>query len=277
MDLNTQLQQLIDMAYAEDGEKDITSAAICTENDEKEAVIVAKQDGIICGLSFIEQILAPVDESLVFEPFLEEGDPIKQRMMVGALTGPVKSLLRVERVLINFLSRLSGIATTTHEFLQAIEGSHAMILDTRKTVPGWRFLDKFAVKTAGAINHRMSLEDVAMIKDTHVDACGGVVEAIQRFRSQDTETPLIVEVRDLEELKQALEHVKSLTRVMLDNFSLEDLRAAVELTSNKTLLEASGNITLENAREIAETGVHFLSIGSLTHSPRAFDLSLQIS
>lgn len=277
MNINTELQKLIEMAYAEDGDKDITSDAVCNEEDEREAVIVAKQDGVVCGLDFFKQIVASVDESLVFEPFLGEGDTIKARMMVGAITGKVSSLLRIERVLLNFWSRLSGIATTTKAFVDALEGTNVMVLDTRKTVPGWRFLDKYAVTIGGGINHRMGLHDVALLKDTHVDYCGGVKKSIDAFRAKDAESHLIVEVRNLAELKEAIAESKSFTRLLLDNFSLEDLEKAVEMSSGKVVLEASGGITLENAREVAETGVHFVSVGALTHSVKGFDFSFQIS
>ncbi len=277
MDLDSQFSALLDLAFEEDGVKDITSEALFDVTEEKEATVMAKQSGVICGLKFSDTIARKVDESLVLESFLEEGDSVRDRMLVMGLSGKVISLLRVERILLNFLSRLSGIATLTKEFVKAIEGTQAVILDTRKTIPGWRFLDKYAVTVGGGINHRKSLEDVAMIKDTHVDACGGVENAIRKFREKEMTKPLIVEVRSLEELRAALPFAKSLTRIMLDNFSVELMKEAVGIASGKILLEASGNITLENARSIAETGVHFLSIGALTHSAPGFDLSFKIA
>jgi nicotinate-nucleotide pyrophosphorylase (carboxylating) len=277
MDLDTQLAKLIEQAFEEDGQRDVTSELLFDGDEEKEAMIIAKDAGVICGVKFMETIVNVVDDSIVVDPYVEEGDRIKNRMMLSGMSGKVVSLLRVERVLLNFMSRLSGIASHTARFVAAVEGTGAVILDTRKTVPAWRYLDKYAVTVGGGINHRMNLEDVAVIKDVHVDAAGSVDEAITRFRSQDADVPLIAEVRSIDELNQALQHAKLLTRIMLDNFSSSQMREAVQIASGRILLEASGNITLENVRDVAETGVHFLSIGALTHSAPAFDLSLHIS
>lgn len=277
MNIETQLEALLDLALREDGDSDATSEALFQKGVEKEGVIIAKQDGVICGVQFLEKIVQRVDPNIVVEPFLFDGNEVKQRMMVGALQGDVLSLLRVERIVLNFLSRLSGIATLTSQYVKAIEGTGAVILDTRKTVPGWRYLDKLAVKTGGGINHRMGLHDVALIKDTHIDGIGGVKLAVQAFLAKGVQKPVIVEVRDLKEFQDAMEFSKSLNRIMLDNFTVEMVKEAVTLSSGKILLEASGGITLDNARTIAETGVHFLSVGSLTHSPKAFDLTFKIS
>ena len=277
MDFDTAVAALIKVSLLEDGDRDVTSEALCPEDMEVEAIIQAKQDGVVCGLGVAEKVLAAVDESLVFEPFLDEGDPIKERMMLGSLAGSARSLLKVERVLLNFLARMSGIATMTKALVDEVQDLGGVILDTRKTVPAWRFVDKYAVGVGGGINHRMGLSDVAMIKDTHVDACGGVDEAIETFRKADAEMPLIVEVRDLKEFSKALKHAKVLNRIILDNFPLDLMKEAVEMASGKVLLEASGGVTVDNAREIAETGVHFLSVGAITHSVRAFDWSFQMS
>lgn len=277
MDLETQLATLIEQALLEDGERDITSELLFDADEEKEGMILSKDAGVICGLKYLDTIAKAVDDSIVFDPYVEEGDRVKNRMMIAGVTGKVVSLLRIERIMLNFMSRLSGIASHTSRFVSAVEGTGAVILDTRKTVPGWRYLDKYAVTVGGGINHRMNLEDVAMIKDVHVDSAGSVDAAITRFRSQEPDKPLIVEVRSMEELNEALLHTKSITRIMLDNFTASQMRDAVQTSSGRILLEASGNITLENVRDIAETGVHFLSIGALTHSAPAFDLSLHIS
>lgn len=274
---DTQLDALLELALQEDGQKDITSEHLFTEEQEVEARILSKDEGVVCGLEAAEKIAQFVDDSLVVEPYLEEGDFVKPRMMVMGMSGKVTSLLRVERILLNFMGRLSGVATQTRKFVRAVDGTGAVILDTRKTIPGWRYLDKYAVTVGGGINHRMNLEDVAMIKDVHVDAAGSVSAAIEKFRAQDADKPLIVEVRSLKEFEEALEQSKSLTRVMLDNFSTNNMKEAVKISSGRILLEASGNITLDNVREVAETGVHFLSVGALTHSAKAFDFSLHIS
>jgi len=264
------------LSLKEDG-KDITSEVLCQEAGVKEAVIIAKEEGVLCGVNYIEKIVQLVDPDVLVDPFLEEGDPLKDRMMIVGIEAEVTTLLRIERVLLNFLCRLSGIASLTKEFVDAVEGTGAVILDTRKTVPGWRFLDKYAVTVGGGINHRMGLEDVALIKDTHVDVVGSVSQAITDFREQEESIPLIVEVRDLVEFHEALEHAKLLNRIILDNFNTDMLAEAVDIASGRILLEASGGINLENAREIAETGVHFLSIGALTHSVPGFDFSFKIS
>lgn len=277
MDLESQLLALVDLALQEDGASDATSEALFEKGTTKEGVIIAKQDGVICGVQFLEKIAHRVDPDILVDPFLFDGNVVKQRMMIGALEGDILSLLKLERVLLNFLGRLSGIATLTSQYVKAIEGTGAVVLDTRKTVPGWRYLDKFAVKTGGGINHRMGLDDVILVKDTHIDGAGGLKKAMEALFSKNVEKPVIVEVRDIKEFQAALEFSKSLNRIMLDNFTVEMIEEAVGLASGKILLEASGGITLDNARQIAETGVHFLSIGSLTHSPKVFDVSFKIS
>lgn len=277
VDLETQLLTLVDLALQEDGANDATSEALFEKGNTKEAVIIAKQDGVVCGIQFLEKIAHRVDPDILVDPFLFDGNVVKQRMMIGALEGDILSLLKLERVLLNFLGRLSGIATLTSQYVKAIEGTGAVILDTRKTVPGWRYLDKFAVKTGGGINHRMGLDDVLLVKDTHVDSMGGMKKALDALFSKNVEKPVIVEVRDMKEFQVALEFSKSLNRIMLDNFSVEMIEEAVGIASGKILLEASGGITLENARQIAETGIHFLSIGSLTHSAKAFDMTFKVS
>ncbi len=277
MDFDQQLQALIEMAYREDGERDVTSENICPEDDVREAVILARQDGIVSGLPYVDKIIHHVDPELTFEPFLDEGEEIKQRMMIGALEGKSASLLRVERVLLNFLGRFCGVSSLTQQFVQAVIGTNAVILDTRKTIPGWRYLDKYAVTRGGGINHRMNATDAAMIKDNHVVVAGGVDKAIAAFREKDAETPLIVEVQNIKELEKVMMMSKDVARVTLDNFSVEDMTQAVEMAGGKVLLEASGGVNLENVREIAETGVHFISIGALTHSASAFDFSFQLS
>lgn len=277
MDFDTAIAALIKVSLLEDGSRDVTSEALCPEDLEVEAVVQAKQDGVVCGLHVVEKVLAAIDESLVFEPFLDEGDQIKERMMLGSFAGNARSLLKAERIMLNFLSRMSGIATMTRALVDEVQEFGGVILDTRKTVPAWRYADKYAVTIGGGINHRMGLDDVAMIKDTHVDACGGIDAAIEAFKSSGEEVPLIVEVRNMKEYDKALKHAKALNRIILDNFELEEMQEAVEKSSGKVLLEASGGVTVENAREIAETGVHFLSVGAITHSVQAFDWSFQMS
>lgn len=276
MDFDAQLSELLRMAYEEDGPSDVTSQAIFDGEETKEAVIISKGQGTICGMKCIEKITQHADSNVAVDLYLEDGDSIRDRMLILGMVGNVRSLLRIERVVLNFLSRLSGIATMTSQFVTIVEKTGAVILDTRKTIPGWRYLEKYAVATGGGINHRKNLEEIAIIKDTHADACGGLEEALKRYLAKDLKKPLIVEVRDLAELELTLPYMKQLHRIMLDNFSLEMMKKAVEMASGRILLEASGNITLQNAREIAQTGVHFLSVGAITHSAPAFDFSFKI-
>lgn len=277
MDLDTELKALIDLALQEDGDRDITSEVLFQKGDIREGLMLAKQDGVICGIKFLETIARSCDENMAVEAYVGEGDAVKQRVMVAGFQGEALALLRLERIILNFLTRLSGIATLTSQFVKVVEGTGAVILDTRKTVPGWRFLDKYAVKVGGGVNHRMGLEDIALIKDTHIDLCGGLTNAIRQFLKKESGMPLIVEVRDLNEFRESLEFVKSLNRILLDNFSPHMIKEAAQLASGRILLEASGGITTDNVRDFAETGVHFLSVGALTHSPKGFDLSFKIS
>jgi nicotinate-nucleotide pyrophosphorylase (carboxylating) len=207
-----------------------------------------------------------------FIAHVEEGAAVKSRTILAKVIGPARALLTAERVALNILGRMSGIATLTRQFVDAIAGTGAAILDTRKTAPGLRLLDKLAVQRGGAHNHRMGLYDMILIKDNHIDFAGSIEAAVNRARASDINLKIEIEARTLDDVHQALR--LDVDRIMLDNMMLEDMREAVELVKGRVELEASGNVRLENVHQIAETGVDFISVGALTHSPRVFDVSM---
>jgi quinolinate synthase len=244
--------------------------------------IVAKEAGVIAGLPVARAVFRRVDPAIQFVDHVVDGQEVVLGELVAEVSGPARGLLAAERTALNFLQRLSGIATLTGRFVDAVACSGATILDTRKTPPGYRVLDKYAVRMGGGINHRLALYDMILIKDNHVDAAGGIVLAVERARAAYPELPVEVEVRDLDELRQALTIAPSLDRILLDNMSPEQMRQAVALVAaapeaGRVLLEASGGVTLERAAEIAATGVDFLSVGALTHSVKALDLSMKVA
>jgi nicotinate-nucleotide pyrophosphorylase (carboxylating) len=254
---------------------DVTSAATIPPDAVLHARITAKQAGVVCGLPVAAEVFRYVDAALQIEILVPEGARVEPGTLLMRISGNGRALLVAERMALNFLGRMSGVATLTSQFVQAIEGTGARMLDTRKTLPGFRALDKYAVRMGGGVNHRMGLYDMALIKDNHVDAAGGIEAAVQRVRqAHGDQFPIEVEVRDLAELAVALK--LPVNRIMLDNMSLADMRAAVRLTGGRVPLEASGNVTIETVRAIAETGVDFISSGALTHSAPVFDVSMKI-
>ena len=269
------VRALIEMALAEDiGTGDITTAATIPADVMAQAVLVAKDDGILAGLPIVAEVLSAVDGALRLDPLLADGVPVSRGTRLAEIAGPAHSLLTAERTALNFLQRLSGIATTTARYVAAVSGTPARIVDTRKTVPGHRVLDKYAVRMGGGYNHRFSLADGVLIKDNHIAALGGVAEAVRAARAQAPHTLKIeVEITDRHMLQQAQQAGADI--ILLDNMSPAEMRACVELLAGSALTEASGNITLENVRAVAECGVDFISIGALTHSVKALDISLQ--
>jgi quinolinate synthase len=275
---------LIDLALAEDiGPGDATSQATLPAESVAVAHIRAKAPGIIAGLPVAEAVFRRVDAAVQFVPRAADGQEVAPGEVVADLAGPARSLLAAERTALNFLQHLSGIATHTRRFVDAVACTRADILDTRKTLPGYRALDKYAVRMGGGVNHRMSLFDMILIKDNHVDAAGGITTAVARARSSHPDLPVEVEVRTLDELSQALALEPAVDRIMLDNMSLETMRQAVAMADaiaacrgGRPRLEASGNVTLERAESIAATGVDLLSVGSITHSAPALDLSMKV-
>lgn len=270
------LDHLIALALSEDlGDRgDITSDAVLPADQLAQARIVAKSEGVIAGLCAVERTLAQLDPDVEIVLQTEDGARVERGALICTLRGHARALLTGERTALNFLQRLSGIAALTRRYVDAVAGTGAVILDTRKTTPGWRLLEKYAVRMGGGQNHRIGLYDAAMIKDNHIDAAGSIAAAVERVRAYAPDVPIIVEVRTIDELRQALPlHVD---QILLDNMSLDEMRACVVETAGRVPLEASGNIGLERVRSVAETGVNFISVGALTHSAPALDLSIQI-
>ncbi|MGQ9734650.1 MAG: carboxylating nicotinate-nucleotide diphosphorylase [Candidatus Bipolaricaulia bacterium] len=266
---------LIERALAEDlGPGDVTTEAIIPEGALGEGVILAKAGGVLSGLPVAGEVFRRVDPEILFTPEAQDGEPVAPGELVARLSGPLRGLLTGERVALNFLCRLSGIATLTSRFVEAIAPYRAVILDTRKTTPGWRALEKYAVRCGGGRNHRMGLYDMVLIKDNHIAAAGSITAAVERARAAGVRLPIEVEVRTLEELEEAL--ALGVDRILLDNMDLATLREAVALSKGQAELEASGGISLENVAEVAATGVDYISIGALTHSAPALDLSLEL-
>ncbi len=268
---------LIELALEEDiGPGDATSLSTLKPDTILEGRIVAKAPGVIAGLAVVESVFCHVDPSVSFTAHVRDGQAVVAGELIAVATGPGQSLLAAERTALNFLQRMSGIATQTRKMVGAVGTSNATVLDTRKTLPGYRILDKYAVRMGGGTNHRMSLYDMLLIKDNHIDASGGITAAILRARERYPDLPVEVEVRDLTELQEALAADPLLDRILLDNMTLSEMREAVQITGGRVPLEASGNVTLELISEIAATGVDFISVGSLTHSVTALDISMKI-
>ena len=270
-------EPLIELAIAEDiGPGDATSEATLPPDQVLVGRIVAKQAGVLAGLPVAEALFNRVEPALEFVAHAADGQEVVPGELVAEVSGPARGLLAAERTALNFLQRLSGIATLTRRFVDTVACTGAKVLDTRKTAPGYRVLDKYAVRMGGGLNHRMALYDMMLIKDNHVDAAGGVVRAVERARTTHPELPVEAEVRTLGELRQALGIEPPLDRILLDNMSPEQMREAVVLAAGRVPLEASGGVTLERAAEIAAIGVQYLSVGALTHSAKALDLSMKI-
>jgi nicotinate-nucleotide pyrophosphorylase (carboxylating) len=237
--------------------------------------MIAKAEGVVAGLVVAQQSFLRVDPSVQFTPLVEDGAQVSIGAHIAKVVGPARALLTAERIALNFLQRMSGIATATHRYVAAVAGTNARILDTRKTVPGLRLLDKWAVVLGGGHNHRIGLYDMAMIKDNHIAAAGGIPAAVERVRAHwGRELPVEVEVSNLEQLEEAL--ALDVDQIMLDNMGLEAMRAAVEMTAGRVPLEASGNVSLETVAAIAATGVDYISVGKLTHSVEALDISFKL-
>jgi nicotinate-nucleotide pyrophosphorylase (carboxylating) len=273
--LDPRILEVIRRALDEDiGSGDETSNSIIPPDAPMRGQIIAKQAGVIAGLDVAQAGYALFDPRVHFEDLVEEGARVADRQVVARVQGAARSLLTVERTALNFLGRMSGIATLTRQFVEAVAGTKARILDTRKTAPGLRLVDKLAVARGGGSNHRIGLYDMILIKDNHVDLAGSVGEAFRRARAAGGSLEIEIEARSLDEVGEAL--AVGARRILLDNMSLEGLRQAVALVKGRARLEASGNVTLENVRAIAETGVDDISVGSLTHSAGGLDVSLEL-
>jgi nicotinate-nucleotide pyrophosphorylase (carboxylating) len=270
------MQELIEQALAEDvGPGDVTSAAVVPADAVARARIDQKEHGVVAGLRVAEAVFRTVDPALRWHAHVEDGSE-RESGLVAEVAGPARSLLTGERTALNFLQRLSGIATLTARYVGAVQGTGATILDTRKTTPGLRVLEKQAVVAGGGTNHRSGLYDAILVKENHSDLAGGVGEATRLALAAGARygVPVEVECATLDEVDDAL--AAGIDRILLDNMSLDELRSAVELGAGRALLEASGGVTLETVRGVAETGVDFISVGALTHSAPALDLSLTL-
>ena len=253
---------------------DITSEAIFTPRDRGTAAFVIKASGILAGLDFAEETFAELDDSSEFIRHVDDGATVRPGDVVAEVSATVIALLSGERTALNFMQRASGIAATTRRYVDAIAGTKAKIYDTRKTAPGLRILDKYAVKCGGGENHRIGLHDMFLVKNNHIDRAGSIAGAIERIRSRGLGQKIMVEVRDMRELDEALAETPDF--ILLDNMTPDQIRDAVARTAGRAILEASGGITLENVRQYAEAGVERISIGALTHSVKALDISMRV-
>jgi nicotinate-nucleotide pyrophosphorylase (carboxylating) len=267
--------ELVKAALAEDlaGGVDVTSTATISADAELQAEFVARESGVVVGIKMAQAVLTEVGVAGI-EVLVQDGGSVKAGEVLIRVSGNARAILLAERTALNFLGHLSGIATLTSQWVREIAGTNCEVRDTRKTTPGWRELEKFAVRMGGGTNHRMSLSDAALIKDNHIAAAGGVKAAFNAVRSEFPTAPIEIEVDTLEQLAEVLPLKPDL--VLLDNMTPEQCRAAVSLVAGQTKLEASGGITLDLARAYAETGVDYLAIGALTHSAKNFDIGLDI-
>ncbi|MEM7331872.1 MAG: carboxylating nicotinate-nucleotide diphosphorylase [Chloroflexota bacterium] len=274
--MNQQIISAIKIALAEDiGSGDVTTLSIVPAEQKINGRFLVKADGIIAGLDVVTETFQQVDPNLVFSPTTTDGSAVSKGDIIATISGHARSILQAERVALNFLQRMSGIATMTRQFVDAATGTKAKILDTRKTAPGLRMADKLAVQLGGGMNHRIGLFDMALIKENHIAAAGSIHTAVNRVKATYPNIPIEVEVTNLDELKEALS--QPVDRIMLDNMSLEAMKTAVQLTNGKIDLEASGNVSLATVRNIALTGIDYISSGALTHSVTALDISLRLS
>lgn len=279
MELNEQyIEQHILSALKEDvGEGDYSSLACIPTSEQGKAKLVAKQACVVCGIDIAGKVFELTDKDIVFTPLMKDGQNAEKGDVLFRVEGSAASILTAERTALNYMQRLSGIASTTAEYVNLIKGTSTRLLDTRKTTPCMRLLEKYAVKTGGGTNHRIGLYDMIMLKDNHIDFAGGIENAIDKtlhyLKENHLELKIEIEVRDLDELRRVLAH-GGVNRIMLDNFSVEDTRKAVELIAQRYETESSGGITAENILSYARCGVDYISVGALTHHIKSIDLSL---
>jgi nicotinate-nucleotide pyrophosphorylase (carboxylating) len=271
-----EIASIVRRALAEDlGRGDVTTDSIVPADAAARGQFIAKAGGVIAGWDVVAATFATLDRRAAVQPIVRDGAEAGAGTVIGTVSGPARALLSGERVALNFLQRLSGIATMTRAFVRAAEGTRAVILDTRKTAPGLRPLDRLAVRLGGGTNHRFGLFDMALVKENHITAAGGITAAVRRLRrGAPAGIPIEVEVRTLAELREALDLAPD--RILLDNMNTDEMREAVRLAAGRVPLEASGGVRLETAADIARTGVDYISVGALTHSVRALDISLEL-
>jgi nicotinate-nucleotide pyrophosphorylase (carboxylating) len=273
------LDEIIDAALKEDiGDGDHTSLSTIPASAQGKARLLVKEAGIICGIDVAIKVLNKVDPSVVIQKILSDGDSVKPGDVAFTVEGSSISILTAERLLLNFMQRMSGIATTTNLYVQKLEGTNTRLLDTRKTTPLLREVEKYAVKIGGGENHRFGLFDMILVKDNHIDFAGGIGNAITAveayLKSKDLNLKIEIEARTIDDVKEILGH-RNIHRIMLDNFTPALMKEAVALINGRTETEASGGITIDNLREYAETGVDYISVGALTHHIKSLDMSLK--
>lgn len=274
-----QLRKIIELALREDiGKGDITSLATIGKNQKAVGKFLVKDKGIIAGLFVAKQVMKTVDKKLKFKVLINDGVKVNPGDIVAEVSGNARSILSAERTALNFIQRMSGIATAASIYAKAVSHTKAKVIDTRKTAPGLRLIDKMAVKIGGCNNHRFGLYDMFLIKDNHIEIAGSISKAVENcryFMKKKKKKFLIeVETKNLDEVREALEN--NVDIIMLDNFNIDDMKKAVELINGKCKVEASGGVNLSTIKSIAETGVDYISVGGLTHSVKALDISLEI-
>ena len=279
LSVNELEDRLIDLAFAEDiGAGDHTTLCCIPADAMGKSRLLIKEDGILAGIEVAKKVFARFDKDLQVEVYINDGAFVHAGDVAMLVSGRIQSLLQTERLMLNIMQRMSGIATMTNKYVKLLEGTNAKVLDTRKTTPGMRMLEKQAVKIGGGVNHRIGLFDMILLKDNHVDFAGGIANAIDRCHKYQKENNLDlkieIEVRNFDELQQVLEK-GGVNRIMLDNFSVEDTRKAVEIINHRFEVESSGGITIDTIRSYAECGVDFISVGALTHSVKCLDMSFK--
>lgn len=271
--------RLIDLSFAEDiGDGDHTTLCCIPKDAMGRSHLLIKEDGILAGVEVAKEVFRRFDQEMQVEVLMQDGTKVRKGDVAMVVTGRIRSLLQTERLMLNIMQRMSGIATMTDKYVRRLEGTNTRVLDTRKTTPGMRMLEKQAVKIGGGCNHRIGLFDMILLKDNHVDFSGGIANAINRcheyLKNKGLDLKIEIEVRSFDELRQVLD-CGGIDRIMLDNFSVEDTRKAVEIVAGRYEIESSGGITFDTIRDYAECGVDFISVGALTHSVKGLDMSFK--
>lgn len=279
LSVNELEDRLIDLAFAEDiGDGDHTTLCCIPENAMGKSHLLIKEDGILAGVELAKRVFAKFDPTMQVEVLINDGTPVKKGDIAMVVTAKVRSLLQTERLMLNIMQRMSGIATMTNKYVERLKGTKTHVLDTRKTTPGLRMLEKQAVKIGGGMNHRIGLFDMILLKDNHIDFCGGITNAITRcheyLKEKGLDLKIEIEVRKFDELAEAM-NCGGINRIMLDNFSVADTKKAVDIVGGKFETESSGGITFDTIRDYAECGVDFISVGALTHSVKGLDMSFK--
>ena len=279
LSVNELEDRLIDLSFAEDiGDGDHTTLCCIPDTAMGKSHLLIKEDGILAGVEVAKRVFARFDPTMQVEVLINDGAHVKKGDIAMVVTGKVRSLLQTERLMLNIMQRMSGIATMTAKYVERLKGTKTHVLDTRKTTPGMRMLEKQAVKIGGGMNHRIGLFDMILLKDNHVDFAGGIANAINRcheyLKEKGLDLKIEIEVRNFDELRQAME-CGGINRIMLANFSVEDTKKAVEIVAGKYETESSGGITFDTIRDYAECGVDFISVGALTHSVKGLDMSFK--